>query len=237
MQDFVTTVQKAQSAYDLREALAAFVAPHGIEYLGYMVVRRDMRRVPVPQGAIFGSYPKEWVQNYAALGLEDDDPFLLAAIRLTAPMRWLDLHRVQDFTPRVQQILDFHDRHGLRDGWVVPLFGARGSVALMTFATGTPQLNLTAAEVERLRLASHVVHGRHLVLTGEEEASPYQLSPREVEVLTWVVRGKSNASIAGILGISEHTVDTLLRRTFRKLEVTDRVSAALVAVGTGLVIL
>ena len=61
------------------------------------------------------------------------------------------------------------------------------------------------------------------------------LSSREAEVLLWVARGKSNAAIAEILGISAHTVDAHLRRVFLKLGVFDRISAALRGLGFGLI--
>ena len=52
-----------------------------------------------------------------------------------------------------------------------------------------------------------------------------------------MARGKSNGVIAEILGISDHTVDTLVRRVFAKLGVGDRISAAIKGIGAGLVTL
>ena len=60
------------------------------------------------------------------------------------------------------------------------------------------------------------------------------LSAREKEVIHWVARGKSNSVIGDILGCSAHTVDTHLRRIFAKLDVSDRISAAVRAVALGL---
>ena len=54
-------------------------------------------------------------------------------------------------------------------------------------------------------------------------------------MLTWVARGKTNASIGDILGISAHTVDAHLRRIYLKLGVADRISAALAGLGFGLI--
>ncbi len=61
------------------------------------------------------------------------------------------------------------------------------------------------------------------------------LSRREVEVLGWVARGKSNGLIGEILGISSATVDAHLRRIYLKLGVFDRISAAVRGIGTGLI--
>lgn len=51
------------------------------------------------------------------------------------------------------------------------------------------------------------------------------LSERELEVLGWVVRGKSNPEIGLILSLSRLTVKNHLQRIFRKLNVHNRVQA------------
>lgn len=53
------------------------------------------------------------------------------------------------------------------------------------------------------------------------------LSPREYEIVRQVAHDHSNKEIAAILGISEWTVSTHLRRIFAKLDVHTR--AAMVA--------
>ena len=62
-----------------------------------------------------------------------------------------------------------------------------------------------------------------------------RLSPRELELLRWIARGKSNTSIAQIMGVSRHTVDTIMRRLFGKLDVTDRTRAAVRGLAFGLI--
>ena len=61
------------------------------------------------------------------------------------------------------------------------------------------------------------------------------LSKREREVLTLVSRGNTNAQVARRLGIGEATVKTHLHSSYRKLNVTDRASAAATAVSRGLI--
>lgn len=51
------------------------------------------------------------------------------------------------------------------------------------------------------------------------------LTPREVEVLTWMARGKRNSEIALILGVSERTVDKHRENLFVKLGVETRTAA------------
>jgi DNA-binding response OmpR family regulator/DNA-binding CsgD family transcriptional regulator len=54
----------------------------------------------------------------------------------------------------------------------------------------------------------------------------FSLTPREAEVLYWVVKGKINRDIADILGASPATVKKHLERVFAKLGVETRTAAA-----------
>lgn len=57
------------------------------------------------------------------------------------------------------------------------------------------------------------------------DADLQQLSRREQEVLDFVARGYLYKEIAGALGLSDHTVDTYLRRIYEKLHVHSRAQA------------
>ena len=60
------------------------------------------------------------------------------------------------------------------------------------------------------------------------------LSPREQEILRGIARGQSNKEIARALGIAETTVKIHVQHILRKLEVSSRVHAAVIAVEVGL---
>lgn len=60
------------------------------------------------------------------------------------------------------------------------------------------------------------------------------LTPRELEVLSLVAAGRSNAEIGQALYISEATVKTHLLRSFAKLGVSDRTAAVTTAIAAGL---
>jgi DNA-binding NarL/FixJ family response regulator len=64
--------------------------------------------------------------------------------------------------------------------------------------------------------------------------SPGGLSQREIEILTLVSVGNTNAEIGRALFISEATVKTHLLRTFGKLGVCHRTAAVTTAIGRGI---
>ena len=66
--------------------------------------------------------------------------------------------------------------------------------------------------------------------TQTDELSSKNLTPRELDVLKWVVKGKTNQEIGMELGISQKTVEKHLESVFAKLKVTSRVEAAVLAV-------
>ena len=71
---------------------------------------------------------------------------------------------------------------------------------------------------------------------GEEtHGTMAALTNREMEVLQWVVAGKTNQEIGLALGISEKTVEKHLDAVFKKLGVASRVEAAVLAVKEGLI--
>lgn len=70
---------------------------------------------------------------------------------------------------------------------------------------------------------------------GCEDAFDGHLSPRQKECLEWVARGKSNAEIAIIVGISRHTVDFHLREVMAKMRVSSRVGAVAKALAADLI--
>ena len=81
---------------------------------------------------------------------------------------------------------------------------------------------------------------REAVAAADPPAPPapagrlHGLSPREQEILRGIARGQSNKEIARTLGIAETTVKIHVQHILRKLEVSSRVHAAVIAVEVGL---
>ena len=82
----------------------------------------------------------------------------------------------------------------------------------------------------------------HKLLTNITEMKPkadpptnFQLLDREIDILTLITKGYANADIAEALFLSEGTIRNYVSDLLRKLEVSDRTQAAVVAIKYGLV--
>jgi len=88
-----------------------------------------------------------------------------------------------------------------------------------------------------MQVLSETAHGRRTSArgAGEDSAALPSLTERELQVLSGMSRGRSNAEIGRELYLSEDTVKTHARRLFRKLEASDRAHAVAVGFRHGLV--
>jgi DNA-binding NarL/FixJ family response regulator len=71
---------------------------------------------------------------------------------------------------------------------------------------------------------------------GARPAVLDSLTPRELEVLRLIARGRSNTEIADALVVAEQTVKTHVGRVLSKLDLRDRVQAVVFAYESGVVV-
>jgi len=93
---------------------------------------------------------------------------------------------------------------------------------------------LLAPSVTRRLIETYVQHPPPPT-DGSPPASLRHLTPREVDVLTALARGLSNAEIGAQLNLAEGTVKTHITRILAKLGLRDRVQAVVLAYESGLV--
>jgi len=87
-------------------------------------------------------------------------------------------------------------------------------------------LNDLAARVEQ---AAATLRQLVELVNPKAQLKDFQLTPRELEVLSHLADGYSNVEIAGRCWISENTVKFHLKNLFRKLEVRNRGQAMMMA--------
>jgi DNA-binding NarL/FixJ family response regulator len=118
------------------------------------------------------------------------------------------------------------------DANVVMLTGAadRDLVALAISGGARGYLHKDVSREELCAAVATALAGFELAVAAEERPEPVdsqapELTERELQVLTGMASGKSNAQIGRELYLSEDTIKTHARRLFRKLGVNDRAQA------------
>lgn len=231
--DFVESAEAASSPDALNEAFLDYIGQYGFEAVSYHLLKSGFDTLSFEASLNLCTFPEAWVEHYQNQSYFDDDPIMQRAMTATLPFHWFDVERDAALNPTQKQF--FNDLHaaGFTDGLGIPVFGPYASAGFFGMGIREGRLDLSMAQIRELQFACHHVHNRSFEIRGTTVLPA--LSSRESEVLHWAAQGKSNGVIADILGVSTHTVDTVMRRVFVKLGVNSRVSAVLKAVGNGLV--
>ncbi|MBB4640141.1 helix-turn-helix transcriptional regulator [Rhizorhapis suberifaciens] len=162
-----------------------------------------------------------------------DDPIRLHAMTATQPFKWLDIPRLRTLSPKEEAFLENVFSYSPAGGVAIPVFGPNGRNGYVAIGFPEELRDIPQDLLTEFQVIAQFAHQRFCEFAAHQVTSGAALSRREKEVLHWVARGKSNGVIADIIGISANTVDTHLRRIYMKLQVSDRVSAALAGIGHG----
>lgn len=180
-------------------------------------------------------FPEDWVQLYKDKQYYLVDPIPRTAMGSHRPFLWSEAAELTELTEVEKAYLDALDRAHLGEGIAVPVFGPYGRNGYVGLGCGAGDWPFSHRETTRFHFICQAGHLRYCELLAETLPEHVKLSERETEILGWIARGKSNAVMADILDLSANTVDTYVRRIFRKLRVGDRVTAALRGLAVGVI--
>ena len=223
-------IDEAATRDDVLDVLAEFYRARGFRSFCFvipMVTKPDQFRL-YERGM-----PPEWMRRYLERDYKLIDPVSTAATTRNEVGTLGELLKQLTVNDVGRLFVEEATRMGLTDGLAIPTSGLR-------HARGFFGVDNVAAEdlakVDRSLMCAVAQHAHLRIDRIEEEhgAGIDGLSPREAEILNWVAAGKSNPETAMILGISEATVGTHLKRLFTKLGVHDRVSAVLAGFKLGM---
>lgn len=178
-------------------------------------------------------FPEDWVCQYLEEKLYRIDPITEFSRGATRPFFWSDLSRAKHLSEAQAHFMDVLARQKLGEGLAIHVRGPQFRDGYVGLGFGALKPEIGADCVLELQVIAQTAHIRYCELTVDQLLQRRDLSPREREVLTWISKGKSNAVIADILQVSPHTVDTLVKRIFDKLNVSNRVMASLIGMGAG----
>jgi DNA-binding NarL/FixJ family response regulator len=174
---------------------------------------------------------------------------LVALVRRTSPaLVLLDAH-----LPGVGPIEALRRMRALGNDTTVIMLAGAGDEITLDRAIALGARGYLPPDLERSELAAVAAHGLAAVpqqsrgsaaprpvapaprTDSRRGAAPGELTRRELEVLSGMSHGRSNAQIGAELFLSEDTVKTHARRLFRKLGAADRAQAVAIGLRAGLI--
>jgi DNA-binding CsgD family transcriptional regulator len=186
-----------------------------------------------------GTYAPDWVQRYLDLEYLRIDPVIQGCYQRFHPVDWKRL----DWSGKAARAFQKDAiAHGIgSQGYSVPVRGPNGQFALFTVSHNCSDEDwaaFTEAHRRDLILIAHYFNQKALELEPDRKPEPAQaLSPREVDVMTFLAMGYSRAQVAQTLAISEHTLRVYIESARFKLGASNTVHAVARALSRGLIVI
>ncbi|PRY24902.1 LuxR family transcriptional regulator/LuxR family quorum-sensing system transcriptional regulator CciR [Aliiruegeria haliotis] len=232
LREFITRAQRVQDTDMLWALSLEFFHGFGVRMVGYryFVGLPDPNEVPV---MATDGIPQAFLERILNERLYLLNPIPDIVSRSTEPMFWSDVARMSDLLEEETAFIDDVLQKNLGDGLAIPVFGPTSRNGLFQLAYGGARPATSQRDARVIQLGAQLAHLTYCKMSERGQVDSHGMTDREKEVLAWIAKGKSNSVIADILGISIHTVDTHVRRIFRKLGVNDRTTAAVKGLGVG----
>lgn len=190
---------------------------------------------PPARAIMIHNYPATWVQRVSEEKLYEIDPVLQRAGCNPMPFFWDAVFQSESVTSAQKEMLVDAADFDIAHGFTVPIHlswlpGAlRASCSIVPEAKFVQGINYLL--VETMVTAMYAVLNRALSL--RRETTVIELSRRERQCLSLAARGKDDWAIAQLLGLSQATVHSYIKRLMQRLGVRTRVQAIVWALETG----
>lgn len=213
------------------------VAAHSFKLEGFTGGSYDLVKgtnfAPLMRSLSFG-YRLELVNAYHSVDYAKLDAVARLCIATGEVLTWDEAWARGPITKEEQSFREMMQTPAMHTTIGIPLFGPMQRIGYATLQPADINQMFDPGRRRWLQSMAQACHLRLCELLFAQTAE-ISLSPREREILYWVAQGKSNSVIAQLVDCSSNTVDTHLRRIYGKMDVSDRTTAAIKAIGLGLI--
>ena len=232
-EDLLSASLIVQDEYQLFEVVKSTASKLGFDYCAYGM--QSPLSIAEPKTIMLNNYPQAWQQRYVEQQYVKVDPTVQHCMVSLKPLVWSSQYT------HTQAEKDFWEEarsYGLNVGWAQSSRDFIGTRGMLTLARSSDQLSEKEqkAQYTNMYWLTQTVHSSIAKIVNDVEFSQFNLylTNREKEVLRWTAEGKTSAEIAQILGVSERTINFHLSNSMQKLNVNNKISAAIRAVMLGL---
>jgi LuxR family quorum-sensing transcriptional regulator LasR len=208
----------------------------GFDQVLYGVV--GSRHAKLENAFLRSNYSTTWRDQYDADRLAYVDPTVVHCTTSSLPIVWAP----QTFhKPDERNLYERASEFGIRAGVTFPIHGPAGEFGVISFAGDARpdrDFNRVVAEnMPALSLVRDYAFASSIKFFNANDAHEQapRLTRRELEVLNWVMAGKSSWEIARITNCSEATINFHMANVRQKFNVNTRQQAVVKAISLGLI--
>jgi LuxR family transcriptional regulator, quorum-sensing system regulator CciR len=202
-------LQTFRSAKTLDELQEAMVRTTRVLGFSQFAMGHHVDLSAPPDGAIrLTTYNADWISHGMERGYFAEDPVHLASTKTANGFLWRDVGDIIRLTPRHKQVLLEAIGFGLGEGFTVPVYIPGEYHGSCSFAgRSLDAVHANALHIAQLCGTFAFEAARRITRRNQqlEEVVIPDLRPRELEAMILVGRGKTDAEIGDILGISKAT--------------------------------
>ncbi|HEX9173851.1 MAG TPA: LuxR family transcriptional regulator, partial [Telluria sp.] len=197
------------------------------------------RHARLENAFLMSNYSSEWRELYDAERLAYVDPTVSHCLSSALPIVWQPslFH-----APPQRDLYEEACGYGIRSGVTFPIHGPNGESGLISFAAHAAPGAATIRDLhhhlpELALIRDYAFQGASKFCGGvTPQEAPPRLTPRELEVLSWAMAGKSSWEISKIVSCSEATINFHMANVRQKFNVNTRQQAVVKAIALGLII-
>ncbi len=230
--DFAAEIAGLQTQFDLIRYMRRTAQAFGFKnFLVCQLPGFDAEKLAV--ASLLSNMPPDLVSRYDSTSMVQMSVGVRRLKETTAPFQITidDWEQQNPSSPELSGYLAQLREHGILQANYFPVHDADGRRAAVIWMGGRSELTM-AVMMELQMIAIHVFN-RLTEIGAIFKDTSVVLSEREIQCLNWTAAGKTSAEIAGILGLSEHTVNHYLNHVTKKLDAVNRTQAVVKAIKKG----
>ena len=241
IQSFIDVSRDLRNPADLDALLQSVTRDMGfdhfalIHHVNLSPFEQELGHMKRGQLIALSDYPESWIDQYINDNIVTNDPVLLASHHTTVGFSWADLPTLIDMKRVHYDQMERGRQAGIGEGYTVPsnVPGEANGSCNFVMKTGS---RLPAEELMKAQLIGRYAFeaARGIVTHARiSRSAKVKLSPRQVECIALIGRGKTDWEISKILGLSEATVKEYVDEARTRYGVGKRVQLVLRAVYDG----
>lgn len=230
------TLLKSDQENGWSSALFSLAHDQGFDQVLYGAV--GSKHVKLETAFLHSNYAAAWRSRYDADKLHYVDPTVAHCMTSSLPIVW----EPDTFhAPGQREMYEEACGYGIRSGITFPIHGPSGEFGVVSFASDAPPNGEFDSTISQLMpslslIRDYAFESSLKFVAPKPGAEPIpRLTKRELEVLNWVMVGKSSWEISKIVLCSEATVNFHIGNIRVKFNVNTRQQALVKAISLGII--